>query len=354
MNKVATVERLIAKHRALDIALRNDRDSFLSDWNATHPFVDEFLGPALADVEPRSSAGDYIYLDERPAIIQALLDLHEKLESLSLDATNVLAGPGSSSILAAFALWLAQRGSRQIYYIPPLYHTLHFFLAMLNITAIPISRKQVFETGFDMNLPTESTILLLCDPIWYAGKRVPFETIAAISLWQEQTDSLVFVDGSFQYLQWYGTRAEHTSMLNTERTFRLVCPTKSLGVHSFRFSYLLHPGRFHEELVFLYESLVGSVSVGNLTFARRALHVLSSDRTNRSLTDFLKTTYQELLERGYLRTQITPDCGYYVFAIPTVEVDRQIAMGEEYFELTGYAGHVRINLMVARRIYLGS
>src|SRR5260370_33513020 len=96
----------------------------------------------------------------------------------------------------------------------------------------------------------------------------------------------------------------------------MICPTKALAVHSFRFSYFLHPYPFHDDLTFIYESLVGSVAGGNLAFGKRALQVLSSERSNRQLAEFLRETFEQLNTLGFLRTEIAPDCGYYVFAVP--------------------------------------
>jgi len=351
-SKEISITELVNRHRALDLVLATGRDSFLSEWNCEHPFVKEFLGPTLAGILPDVKAGDYIYLDERPAVMQAVLNFHQKHESPDLGPTNVLAGAGSSSLLAAFILWLVRQGVRRVHYLPPIYHTLHYFFKLLNIDAIPVSDKHAFEIGFEMTLPKDTSILLFSDPIWYAGKQVPAETVAAIALWQERTGSLVFVDGSFQYLSWNDKSYEHTASLSKELTFRMICPTKALAVHSFRFSYLLHPSPFHDDLTFLYESMVGSVAGGNLAFAKRALQVLSSERSNRPLAKFLGDTFEQLNARGFLRTEITPDCGYYVFAVPLKTVRNQVAMGQDYFELAGYPNHVRINLMAARRIYL--
>jgi aspartate/methionine/tyrosine aminotransferase len=351
-SKQISIAELIKRHRALDKALTDGRDSFVSEWNCDHPFVDEFLGPMLAGILPEVKRGEYIYLDERPGITQAAVEFHQKRESLKLSRKNVLAGAGSSSLLAAFVLWLINQGVRQVHYLPPIYHTLHFFFQLLGIEAIPVSRKHAFQPNFDMRLPERSGILFLSDPIWYAGKRLPREMATAIGLWQERTGSLVFVDGSFQYLSWNKGSLEETASLNQELTFRLVCPTKALAVHSYRFSYLLHPSRFHSDLTFLYENLVGSVAGVNLAFGIRALQLLATERSNHPLAEFLRETFEKLCMLGVLRTEIRPDCGYYVFAVPLKPVPNQVAMGQEYFELAGYPDHVRVNLMAAHRIYL--
>src|SRR6185437_16221529 len=69
---------------------------------------------------------------------------------------------------------------------------------------------------------------------------------------------------------------------------------------------------------------------------------------NYTLTAYLQQTYQSLLERGLLRTRIVPNCGYFTFAVPPAGTARTV-MDQDYFELTGYPDHVRINLMLAEQ-----
>jgi hypothetical protein len=102
----------------------------------------------------------------------------------------------------------------------------------------------------------------------------------------------------------------------------------------------------------LYENLVGSTSVSDLLFARRALHVLSSRHSNTVLTSFLRDTYHKLSRKGIIETRITPDCGYFVFGLHKMKLSNEVAMNEEFFELKGYPNYVRINLMKAEQLYL--
>jgi len=102
-----------------------------------------------------------------------------------------------------------------------------------------------------------------------------------------------------------------------QQTFRLVSPSKSLAIPAFRFAYLLHPEEFHEELLFLYENIVGGANSVDLAFARRAMKVLRTKRSNLVLTDYLKSAYSSLVRSGIIKTAITPDCGYFVFGIPS-------------------------------------
>jgi aspartate/methionine/tyrosine aminotransferase len=347
VNRNLDLRDFIEKHRALDVEIQRSSDGFLSDWNGSHPFVEQFLGRALIDGSFNQPHSRYIYYNERPEIIEGISRFHSQIEALSLSPRNIMAGPGSSSFLASFSLWLLQKRYAEVYYIPPLYYTFHFFLRTLGIRLRPVSGKHSFESHAPLNLPRKRTVLLLTDPVWFAGKRLRQSLIEKLAHWQKETKSLIFVDGSFQYMQWDSTRREHSSALAPESTFRLVCPTKALAIPSARFAYLLHPHRFHDDLLFLYENLVGGVAAADLAFARRALDVLRDPLGNRPLTEFLQATYRALSDQKFLRTAIIPDCGYFIFAKPSRKMGFKVAMGQEFFELKGYPGYVRVNLMIA-------
>jgi aspartate/methionine/tyrosine aminotransferase len=352
MRQRLTLLDLVEKHQLLDDAIREDRKHFVSDWNGTHPFVSEFLGPEIltrAVVTPDQAR--YLYFDEELDVLDAVRKLHETREGLSLSRENVLAGPGSSSLLTALCLWILHQGYREVYYIPPLYYTLHYFLRMLTVRPRPVTGKHAFEIGAALNLPAKKALLLLCDPIWFAGRRVPPQMMETIANWQRDTGSSVIIDGSFQFMQWENGGMECSSILDPELTFRVISPTKSLAIPCFRFAYLLHPAWSHRELLFLYENTVGGATVGDVAFARRSLQVLRSDESNHRFTNYLKDNFELLIAKDVIHTRIVPDCGYFVFAVPRRELPRQIVMDQEYFELEGYPDHVRINLMLARNLY---
>ena len=325
MRQKANLGLLIEKHRALDDSVLRDRRHFLSDWDGTHPLQEQFLGAEIAAGANKRPAG-YIYFDEQPTVLHAVCDFHRRVEAIDLQSNNIVAGPGSSSLLVALSLWLLQEGYTEVFYVPPLYYTFHFFLRMLNVRLRPATGAQLFESGAVLNLPPRRTVLLLCDPIWYAGRRVPRDKIELIAEWQRKTNSIVIVDGSFQYMQWDGTRSEYSSLLDPELTFRLVSPTKSLAIPFFRFAYLIHPSRVHRTFVFLYENIVGGATTSDLVFAHRALELLSSDKGNLALTAYFRNIYRRLVEKELFRTRIVPECGYFVFAVPKVQLPNQVAM----------------------------
>jgi aspartate/methionine/tyrosine aminotransferase len=351
MKRCSEFSELLTKHRLLDQAIELNRNNFISDWNCDNPLLKNMIGPQLLDlISGRDSTGCYIYFDEEKSILESIQNLHLRREGLQLSRDNLVAGPGSSSFLAAFSLWLRQCGFSKVHYLPPIYHNFHFFLEMLDIEVTPLSAKHGFEVDYTIDFPSYKTVLLLCDPIWYAGKALPIEHVKKIADWQRATKSLVFVDGSFQYMKWDRGKSENTALFDPNLTFRLICPAKALAVPFFRFAYLLHPSSVHREFLFLYESIVGGSSASDLAFAHRALEILDSDIAY-ALTDLFKNIFFALTERNLISTEVVPECGYFVFAVPGISLPNNVVMDQSYFELKGYPNYCRINLMAARRIY---
>jgi len=348
-----SLAELIEAHHRLDTPIQEHRENFLSDWNVEHPFVREFLTKRLWKLldNPTLESG-YVYFDEQREVSDAICEFHASADGLRLQNENVIAGPGSTSLLTAFCLWLVQRKTEEVFYVPPLYYTMHFVLRALNIRARPISGRQAFEPDFVLRLPNKQIVLLLTDPVWFAGKRTPQHHVNQIANWQRETGSLVLVDGSFQYMQWSGSRSEFTSALDPEKTFRVISPTKSLAIPSFRFAYLLMPKRFRKSFLFLYENIVGSASIADLIFAKRALNVLISAKSNHMLTDFLQKIYESLVAQQFIKTEIIPECGYFTFANVTSKLRNQTVMGGEYFELKRYPNYARVNLLKAHAVFL--
>ena len=118
---------------------------------------------------------------------------------------------------------------------------MHYALEIFGIMARPISGQHAYEENFRVNLPDKKTVLVFVDPLWFSGRRVPVAVVSDIASWQERTGSIIFVDGSFQYMPWDGNRSEATSKLDITKTIRMICPTKILAIHGYRMSYALMP-----------------------------------------------------------------------------------------------------------------
>jgi hypothetical protein len=100
--------------------------------------------------------------------------------------------------------------------------------------------------------------------------------VTAIRKWQKNTNSTVFVDGSFQYSRWNGVKREATASLDPMLTVRLICPTKIVAAHGFRFSYALLPSSLLEEYKHIYSNIFGSASLESIAFGRAAAKIMSA------------------------------------------------------------------------------
>ncbi|MBB5489818.1 hypothetical protein [Nocardiopsis metallicus] len=89
-----------------------------------------------------------------------------------------------------------------------------------------MTRRHAFEPGFDLCLPEERTVLVPTDPVWYTGRRIPATVPETVAAWQRATGSLVFVDGTFQYMRRDGELREDSAHLPIGQTPRIVCPAQ--------------------------------------------------------------------------------------------------------------------------------
>ncbi len=322
----------------------------MSDWNGTHPFAAAYLGPRRGQLHRYQPADRYIYPNDDDALLESIGRRHRAVEGVKPKNSNIVVGSGSSPLLAAICFWLGQRRTERVCYFAPMYYTTHYFLRLLGLRPRRLAERHLFDLDELPALPKQRSVLVLCDPIWYAGVRVTREHMRVLATWQQATGSLVIVDGSFQFMQWDSERTEHSAMLDPDLTMRVICPAKALALPSVRFAYALVPAAARDELMFLSESMSGSSSAADMSLARRTMKVLGTGESNRKLTDYLRQTYEALVADGLVRTNITPECGYFVFARFGSRVRRRVGMDQHYFELTGYRGYARLNLLVADRL----
>jgi aspartate/methionine/tyrosine aminotransferase len=329
-------------HAALDerlVAIRHG--IFVSDWNGTHPLTSRFLGSLGTS---RRAPGQYATFDEDSLLTQKIVSFHNARDITQISRNMVVAGQGASSLITALGLWLREMHTEEVFYIPPIYFTFGYILELLQIRARPVSGFVPFASRFSLNLPPRRTTLILSDPVWFAGYGLPNQVIAEIRSWQKRTGSLVIVDGAFQYLAW-SVREENTSGLASDRTVRLICPTKALALHGYRFAYLLVPSRNRKAINHAYENCNGSASIDNLAFSHRAMDVLSSPRSNTQLIDLIKRRYGRASGAEAFSDIVSPDSGYFIFGKLKRSRRDLVSMGPEYFQVRGYNGFIRVNLL---------
>lgn len=335
---------LLDRHGSIERLVRESEGrNFVSGWNADNPFADEFLGDVKAD-GGLDATSYQSYTSDEP-LLRLIGQMHERFDGKTVGPREVLPGDGSTGLIATFFLWLLEQQRHEVYYLPTVHDTFYYFFEFLRLDVRRVSDRHPFEPGFDPCLPATRSVLFLADPTWYVGRALESHIIEEIGAWQRATESLVFVDGTWQYLQWDGGRFERSSKLEPALTVRLIGPTKFLGLNGHRFSYLLVPEQLYDELVDVHENVHGSTSVSNLAFARRAITVMGSERYNRALTDHVSAVYAGLVASGHISTEITPECGLYCFAKPRCGLQDCVTMGGEYYELDTYPGYVRVNLL---------
>ena len=264
-----------------------------------------------------------------------------------LPPQSVLCGCGTTSLLSTFAAYLQSIGVTTVYFIPPLYITLQTGLERFGIQSIPVSEKQPYEAGFAMELPSEKNcVLLLTDPVWYAGMAITKQAVSDISDWQKTTQSLVFVDGSLQYMPWSGPRFEESSTLDPNLTIRLVCPSKQLGIHGYRFSYLLVPSLRLRGLAWTYTNIFGPAPVDSVAFGHEAILAIKNGDIPAKLMWMASCRYNHMITGGDIETSLLPHCGYFVFAkiVRPLPAD-YLKVDGSYFAQDAYPDNIKLNLL---------
>ncbi|MER5354591.1 aminotransferase class I/II-fold pyridoxal phosphate-dependent enzyme [Kitasatospora sp. NPDC002551] len=338
--------RMLDLHEAVERARqRPEGRLFVSDYNGGHPFVADYLGD-LAHTPPYR-LGDvtrYSALDEDPALRAKIARLHEGYDAEPCSPDRVVPAGGSSALLGTFCTWLHLTGRTRIHYLPPVHYKFAYFFRRFGIDPVKVAEAHAHQSGFDLRLPDEDTVLLLTDPVWYTGRRVPELVLKQIAEWQRATGSLVFVDGTFQYMRWDGGRREDSAALPAGRTLRMVCPTKYLSIHGYRCAHLLVPEPLREPLAELHLNLHGDVALADRLFAHRAADLMLIEGNHR-LLDHVRANHQRLTAAGALAEQDRIDTGYFLFARPHAPAERLLALDGRHFELPGRPGFVRINLL---------
>jgi aspartate/methionine/tyrosine aminotransferase len=249
--------------------------------------------------------------------------------------------------LSTFASYLASTGITRVYYVPPLYITLHTALHRFKIETISVTDKHPYEKDFTLKLPNvKNAFLLLTDPIWFAGVPIQKKHIEDISQWQNEFDALVFVDGSLQYMPWDDNRFESTSILDPAKTIRLVCPSKQLCIHGYRFSYMLAPSSIMRKLNWAYTSLFGPAPVDSISFGQKAIQAVSEGNIPKQLSHFIRSRFAQLISEHAIEPFVTPECGYFIFAKVLKHLpDNYLLIDGSFFAKNDMSQYSKLNLL---------
>lgn len=340
-----TTKEILQLHEDLELKYGDgDGGDFLFGWQSINPFADDLL----AAVKRRMEGVDYTkycYMETNTDLAGAVVDLHERLDGVRPEEA-FCAASGGTSILFAFCYWLSRNEINEVYYIPPIYFTLLNGLRQFGIRARALSGYHSFEKEFRMDLPDSKTVLIVADPVWYAGLPVPERIVDEIANWQQRTGSLVFVDGSFQYMRWDARVYEPTAKLDPTKTIRLVSPTKSLVVHGYRFGYALLPKVVKPKFSNSYTNICGSAPADNLGFAFEAVRALNERTLTEKLIARASSRHALLRERDIIASPLEPQTGYFVFEKVNIPLaDNDLRMDGKYFGQPRFPGHTRINLL---------
>jgi aspartate/methionine/tyrosine aminotransferase len=316
---------------------------FLFGWQSINPFADDLI----AATKTRAAQLDYTkysYMESDHALSANVRELHRYLDG-RMPESVFCAASGGTSVLFALSYWLSRIGVREVYYIPPIYFTLLNGLRQFGIHTRAVSGYHAFESSFSMNLPLKTTVLMFADPIWYAGIPVPANVIDEVAAWQRKTGSLIFVDGSFQYMKWNNAISEPTSALDPSNTIRLVSPTKSLVVHGYRFAYALMPEAFLSKFSNSYANICGPAGADSIAFAYEAVSALRARTITQSLMTRSSTRHTALRDKGVLDSPLYPSAGYFVFEKINKQIDGNLRMDGRYFGQPRFPEHTRLNLL---------
>jgi aspartate/methionine/tyrosine aminotransferase len=329
----------------LDVFLENPKfnETFISHWDCCHPYYKSCFDNHKID---SNLIQKYIYLNNDIKLISNIFNFHKSNENIEYSENEIILATGSAKIISIFFTWLKLVDTEYIYYVPPLYYTFHFYAKVYKIKLRPITQDQLYEKSFKLNLPKKKCILIITDPIWYAGVSIKQSIINRLNEWQQFTGSTIFIDGSFQYYKWNKSKFEFTSQLDTSKTMRLLCPSKSIASNGIRCSYLLLPKHLYTEFEYILDCQNGSYNESELLYARQCLKILLSKKSNTELIEYTKHKYNSLINKNIIIEYIKPNCGYFIFAkLNNTYIDNYTYMDGVYFEQKKFIEYKRINLL---------
>jgi aspartate/methionine/tyrosine aminotransferase len=348
---ILTTKEILKLHEELEIQFGDGNDGdFLFGWQSINPFA----GSLLMAVQRRAESIDYTkysYMESDAALAEGVIDLHNAIDGVKPEDV-FCAGSGGTCLLFAFSYWLARNDIREVYYLPPVYFTLLNGLRQFGIHARALTGYHSFEKEFQLRLPTKRTVLMFADPVWYAGIPVPEDVVQQVAKWQELTGSLVFVDGSFQYMRWDHQLYEPTAMLDPLNTIRLVSPTKSLVIHGYRFAYSIVPRSVKAQLANCYSNISGPSTAINTAFAYEAIQAMRERKLTEQLITRAASRHANLRTMQRIESPLTPKAGYFVFEKINVPLPgNALRMDGRYFGQPRFPHHARMNLL-STKFYL--
>ncbi len=344
-------DALLRAHKRLDYDCRHRQGRvFVSDWYCEHDLVDSMFALHEHDRLITSELLPYRFQNDSEELHKAIQKFHASRSERSPDIEEIFVTAGLSPLITAQMLLLKRAGFDRVGYFQPIYYTYYFLANVLGIELVALNQASMLSEEPRVSLPNEASLpLILCDPIWFAGRPIPPSIIEEVSKWQARTENFVFVDGAFQYLKWHDAFSpEITSSLNPELTFRNCCPTKAAATHGLRFAYCIHPKDWREELRYCYANTSGAGSYLDLRASRYIMDWLNSSVSNTKLLSLIARRHEFLVECGAIRDPLNANSGYFSFVKVSADPSALISMDEVFFDTTGFPGFVRLNSLMPR------
>jgi len=295
--------------------------NFLSEW-----FFDEqiiqynpfFYRSLSAVLNEENLPIQYVFPDTNTALNENIKRFHCLESGNSHDSFDVFISEGSTPLISSIVLLIKEMGFSNIYSISPLYFTIHKICDLLGIEIAVINQELTYSRNIpnqELFLPHQKTVLFITDPIWSIGRHHSKKLFEYLLEWQQQTHSLIFVDGSFSYMDWYTQeKQEPACILDPNLTIRLVCPTKALCLHGIRFSYLLCPKSLAREVARITIANNGSSCFfSHLTRQLLFQEMISSKISHTGL--FARNRFEilkEKLDKNGIE-YIVPKCGFFMY-----------------------------------------
>ncbi|GEM_PF-2045840 len=296
----------------------------------------------------------YNFPDSNQSLNEAIKEFHIK-EGFSCNNSEIFITEGSTPMIASMVIFAKTYGFERIYSISPLYFNIFKVADLIDIPITPINRT-LTVCNEELELPSEKSILFITDPIWSIGQHHPYPIMDKLKEWQEKTGSLIFVDESFAYTDWYSAKkTEPSSILNPGLTFRLICPTKTLCLNGLRFSYLICPDEFKKELSRITCCTIGSSSHYSFVLRPKIFEKMIEESIN-PIGLFSKERFnviKGLLEKNNIK-YFKPDCGFFMF-VNIVDFFKRNNLNSRYMWIPNkgldifdknLSGYVKLNLIM--------
>src|SRR5947209_6563428 len=111
-----------------------DGGNFISGWQCINPWKDA-ISCSINEHRANLRDWEYLYADRFPAIENSFKSFHQNKDEIAPE--RIIFGSGSTAILLLLASWLPLQEITQVYYLAPMYFTLHSAFKVLRIRSRP-------------------------------------------------------------------------------------------------------------------------------------------------------------------------------------------------------------------------